>query len=371
MRFGRRIGQHWKLLCKRAKRWPMRQAIAPLCSWQPISSPVPGYTIVIGCMQRLLPVAAANLRLVQRASSPSLREIIVVFDCAEHEIGDYGRRMLVEHSAPHPVRAIYYSQRQRSVLRRIDWGWCYAWLSWCLGIAAARTEHVLLHDLDALPLDPSVFERLYARAVVNNVAFQGLRRHAGVPAELNLVTTFEMVLRTSAVRNGFRPIDAFNRYEMVDGRAVDFDTLLWIQDRVKSSASEPLRFFDLLHPSQMICHHTDLLMGRPAPALRDNSLCLLPYYSHLADGDDDALTAFGDSLTHGGRPLLSGRVVPVGHISPAHWAFMEKVCRAAEHALFGCTRPAVERFLAGFVERAGSARTVGMESADADGVPML
>lgn len=353
-----------KVLWKRVRRAPMVRALRPLLRWAPPDALADGYSIAVGCMRSLAPVAAANMRLLARGRPGALREIMLVFDCTEAELPSQVLALHERLDWPCPVRILTYTSEQVRVARRIHWGWVYSWLSWSLAIEHCRTRHLVLHDLDALPLEPTLFDRLYQGACTAGTVFHGIRPYTGawIGAADGLVTTFELVLQPGVLRARFQPIDAFNRAGLIGGRYVDFDTLLWIQHQVKSGSVQPLDESELVHPSQLICNYTDFVAGRGNLPRIQHNLVLLPYFEYLG-GDAtqlDAATAALRDPQRGTIPL-SGRPLPVGHLRPAHWAWTEKQIRRVEQALYGATRPAVEAFLAGIVQRCGAARTVDRE----------
>lgn len=356
---------------RHVRRLPMHLALKNLVRWQPLERPEEGLTVVIGCMRDLWPVSLAGGRLIRASTREHLRELILVFDCTEDRIPGPVREWAAEAGRDLPIRIIGYTEQQARVAERIRWGWVYAWMSWTTGIAAARTRHVLLHDLDAMPLDPTLMDTLYERAVASGKRFHGLSiyRGQGVTTEMHVARTFELIMDAAYVRETFRPFDGFNKVRLVDGRYVDFDTFLWMQYRARSSDAQPVDERVFVHPSQLICQHTDFVAGRDGLTRKDHGLLVLEYFNHLG-GDEGRLPTLAEKLADASTAAVPyrDRSLPVGHISPAFWAWSEKQIRRIEQTLFGSTRPEVEAFLRGFVTRAGDARTVGREPVEAGGV---
>lgn len=359
-----------KLFAKQAKRLPMKLALATVCKWSQRATPETGLTVVIACMRRLLPLAMANLRLLQRSDAPAVREIVLVFDCQREQLGEANIAALQKLGDKFVVRLRFYSAYQVRVLRAIDWGWCYAWLSWSIAVGESRTRHVLLQDLDALVLDPGFLQRRYEGAVASGAAFYGMNHYygSGITTAMGLCVTYELVIDVAAVRGRFAAIDAFNQVRLIEGRLVDFDTFLWIQHVIGSGVVSPEPEGTLMHPSQLICNHTDLLNGRPIITKRLHSLPLMPYYNFLGDENSPELREFGAALASGVSPELAGCPVPIGHITPSHWAWMYKQCVHCEQRLFGSPRPAVQEFLRGFAERAGDALPINDDAGSSTGV---
>lgn len=367
------INEYAKVVWKTVKRAPMTRRLRRLVSWEPLRDATPGYTVVIAAMHRLWPVAVANLRLIARMRTPSMREVIVVLDCATDEVPSRMREAVEElRRGGLSIRVLGYSPEQLAVARSIEWGWVYSWLSWSLGIGAASTRRVLLHDLDALPIDEDLFERLFWAAEQSDAHFQGIRNYvgSGVRAEMNLVTTFEMMLDAQWLRSSADPFEGFNQVRLVDGRYVDFDTWLEVQQRAPRRRVEPIPERALVHPSQLICQFTDHCAGRGGRTSPSNSLPILAYFVSLGDpafGLGDLAVAAADPQAR--QAVLWGRPSDIGVIAPEGWAWMEKQIRRLEQHLFGATRPEIEDFLAGFKRRAGDRRSVGVEPLEAGGVP--
>ncbi len=294
-----------------------------------------------------------------------MRELILVFDAPVEEIPPAVVAAAREPSRGVPVRLLGYNPRQHWVAARINWGWVYSWMSWCLAIGQARTRAVLVHDLDALPLDASVFETIYDNWLEAGAHFCGIRVYSGngVTPEMGLVTTYELALDVRYVRGRFRPFDLFNKLALVDGRVVDFDTMLHAQWLSPGRAVRPIEEVKLVHPSQLICHYTDLVSGRSDLGDRLHMLPILPYFFYLG-GDGAAMESALPGLEEPDASTIDifRHVACIGHLPPEQWAWLEKQIRRVEQALYGSTRPDVARYLEGFIRRAGSKRTVGRES---------
>lgn len=363
--------QLFKLLAKQAKRLPMLWLIRGLTAWQPQTRASEGYTIAIACMHKIPDVLLANLQMVANARTPHCKKIHLVFDCTQKEMPSELLQAIkaVSHSAT--VVVDFYSDKQTAVARKINWGWVYAWLSWCIAIGDCETEHLILHDLDALPLDPTFFEQLYERAISSKAAFQAIRTYSGngISPSLKLGTTFELVMKPKVLRERFSPFDGFNKLRLLDGKLVDFDTFLWIQHQVGDTQVEPINESQLMHPSQLICDFTDFTSGRSDLTHRQHSLIMMPYFSYLG-GNQEFLSNVTSSLreSHGTGAVLYDRRLDLSHICPEHWAWMEKQIRQAEQQLLGSTRAEVSLFLESFIRNAGDRRTVGKPG---EGVPAI
>lgn len=361
-----------KFAYKSVRRAPLLWQLRNLVEWWPLSDPEPGYTIVIAGMRRLWPVAIANLRMIAECNRDDLREVVLVMDDALEQLPSEFRTGVSEvESSGLPLRILGYNDRQCSTAHRINWGWVYSWLSWSKGIAAARTRRVILHDLDAMPIDTRLFRRLFKASEATDAQFQGVRFYNGngVTPEMKLVTTFEMVIDIDWLRSSARPIEGFNQIRMVGGRYVDFDTWLEVQRRATLRQVEPVEPDALVHPSQLICQFTDHVARRDDRLARGHQLPILHYFNYLGDAST-SLVEVGDRIAdpQATTAPLFGRSADLPRIAPASWAWMEKQVRRLEQHLHGATRPEVTQYLRGFVQRAGESRTVGREPLEAGGV---
>jgi hypothetical protein len=349
---------------KEWKRFPMHLLLHGLVSWEQLDDPAPGYTVVIASMAALAPLVTANLRLVARQVNTRMQELILIVDCPDDRIPDTIREAVRECSELIRIRVLGYSGWQNFVARQLNWGWVYSWLSWSLAIAHTATRAVIIHDLDALPIYPRLFESLYDNWLDERAEFCGISRYRGngVTEEMNLVTTFELVVDASYLRERFRPFDLFNKLRLIEGRLADLDTMLYVQMQSRRRALCHVCETQLVHPSGVICQFTDFVAGRTAFKERCHNLLMLPYLFYLG-GDSTMLSAIGQQVARETSKTIRflGRELYINAIPPSHWAWMEKQIRRLEHAHVGNTRPEVAEYLAGFIRRAGEYRTAGRE----------
>ncbi|MEO1583741.1 MAG: hypothetical protein AAFR96_04110 [Planctomycetota bacterium] len=331
------------------RRAPMLAMLRRQVEWQPMADPQPGYTPIIGCMAAIPEIALANVRLMSRMDMPNAKEVILVFDRPARLMPEGFAEKLEDARGDMPVRLLHYTDEQHAAAERIRWGWVYAWMSWTTGIANASTRHVILHDLDAMPIDPSFFERRYKLAEQNGATFFGIRwyRGNGLDESDRLTTTFEMVMDAARVREAAEPFEAFNHIKMFNGKSVDFDTFLYMQSRIGGADQAPIDETDVVHPSQMICQYTDLLAGRNTHAMPTTNLPLMPAYM-LLGGRADLLETMTDHLDREGSPRVPflGRTLDVSKITPTHLDWLEKQARRLDEAATGAVRPEIDRYLA-------------------------
>jgi hypothetical protein len=346
-------------LAARARRVPLRLALADLVRWEPQRDPEPGYTIAIAAMRDLAEVCLANLELVGRMNLGSARALLVVMDCTADELPDGFVERASDLVPQVPVRVLTYDRPQHRVSHFIDWGWVYSWLSWCKAIAAAPSRYVLLHDLDAMPLDPDLFERQYRAIEASDAAFLGVKWYtsSGFKPDDRLATTFEMILDAAFVRSHFTPIDAFNDHGIarpmqgVPPRYMDYDTFLMMQQRAARTDVAPIPDDAMVHPSQLICQYTDLLSGRARRPHPRCNLPILPYYLHLG-GNPDPLRLIIESLSNAEQRGSVQPRLPFGEatidlsaVSPGHGEYIRTQIARLERALYGRLRPEIAEYL--------------------------
>lgn len=329
----------WKSL----SRGMIRRAIVPLVRWDPAPAPSDGITVIVGCSHRLESLIPANLALLARQRAPALREVLLVIDAAANEMSaGFQARVRRAAGALH-VRCLHYDERQTRISRRIDWGWVYAWLSWCIGIGACRTRHAMLHDFDALLLDPGVIEERFHLIRDHQAEYLGMGFYEGlgVRPDDGLVKTFELAFDAAFVRANFQPIELFNTMARFRGRRVEFDTFLNAQSRAGRIAMVPIDETRMVHPSQMICQFVDH-RRRPHRVPARNNLLLVPYYEHVG-GDTGPLEAMTARLrsTPDGKVLAWGRTLDVKALGGEHVQWLRKQAYRVEAIVRGAPDPDV------------------------------
>lgn len=356
-----------RYISKAATRTWMRRRLRPLVRWEPMSAPVPGYTVLIGGATRLLPVARANLTLLARQNATNCAEVILILDGRRDDLpADFERSchdimQTAGHapgSRPIPVKIVCYNDVQVRTSRQIDWGWAYAWMSWSLGIAHCTTRYAILHDLDALLLGPNVLEERFEAIQREQVEWLGIDPYPdlGLDGHDAPVRTFEMIFDAAFVREHFNPIDLFNKMGTIAGRRLEFDTTIHAQIRAGRRRVVPVDETLLVHPSQMICQYVDHSAGRERLP-EANNLLMLPYFL-LLGGDGRAFSDVAAQLRN--RPdgpirLWGGDVHPSALPLPrADWLLKQAI--RVEEAVFGAPRPEVADYFESIRRAAASAQ---------------
>ena len=340
------------------RRVPMNAMLRDMVTWEPMADPQPGYTPIIGCMASIPEVALANVRLISRMDLTNANEVILVFDRPPALMPEGFAEQLEAVRGDVPIRLLHYSDRQHAAADRIRWGWVYAWMSWTTGIANATTRHIILHDLDAMPINPAFFEERYQQAVERDATFYGIRWYHGngfLDTD-RLTTTFEMVMDAARVRAESEPHQAFNRSDTLGGRSVEYDTFLYTQRRLGNAAEAPIGPDDVVHPSQMICQYTDLLAGRNTHAMPNTNLPLMPAFMSIG-GRDELLATITRHLEAGGDHRLPffDAELDVSEVTKPHLDWLEDQARRLERAASGDVRPEIDHYLGLLRERIGHA----------------
>jgi hypothetical protein len=333
----------------RAYRALLRAMIQPLVSWRPLSKPEPGHTLAVACHDRLPEILRPNFELLCKQDLSNLRETVVSFDGPRtHKLAAAAQDM--QRRFPQlKLRFLYLDPAQTAMLRLIGWGWVNCWLSYCKCIGAATTRYVLLHDMDAMLLDRDLLERRYRAIREREDHFLGVcwYTYRGLKESDRLLYIVEMALDAVYVRTRFRPIDLFNHVCMLNGKALDLDTMLHAQLATERRSVMPIPEQDWVHPGQVISQYTFLARhgeGYVAPA--ENNLFFIPYFLHLA-GDGSALPRHTRALnaSETARVPFLDYEIDLRAMSDVHQRWVRKQMERIEAALAGKTRSEVEDYL--------------------------
>lgn len=344
---------YFQFLLARIHRARTLRVISKLVEWKPLEQPKPGYTIVLGCNTPLAEMLATNLLMLRRQRLKNLDRIIVVFDRPKHELAmDIERDMRAEFPEL-PLEFIYYTELQSKVSRGFKRPWVYCWLSWMIGLAAARTKYCVLHDFDAMIIDPDFMETRYEAISTRGAQYCGVRDYIGNGVEFAdcLRVTFELMFDLEFVRRTFRPIELANTIGWYKGRTVDFDIFLYAQSKAGEGFVLEVPEDDMVHPQQMISQFTDLMEKDGWIPPDENRLLLVPYFLFVADRPQlmnrmrDALV----QITTGSGPRKDtipffGKQMNVSRLSVVHADWLAKQAFRLEHALVGQVRPEVAEY---------------------------
>jgi len=330
----------------RAQRAVMRRLLAPLVKWPPLADPLDGYTIIIGAHGRLVPLLLANLRMLARQDLTHVDRIIVVFDRPASQVDGDPESMSQQQVSELPLEFVYYSPRQHRTATTIGWAWILSWMSWSIGISQTRTRYAVLHDLDAMLLQPTIMRSRFEAISSRNHQYVGHRFYEGngVLESDGLAATYELIFDAAYVREHFSPIDLFNHVTVRNGRSIDYDTFLWAEHQGGTKSIAPIDEQHMVHPSQMICQFTELTRRNRQPHRQPN-LPLLPYFYELG-GDATLIQTHTQALSvkEATTVPLFGKHLSLAGLSTDHAAWLGKQAERLELAVHGQTRPHVAEY---------------------------
>ena len=328
----------------------LRGLVRPFGSWRPLETPREGYSLLIAAYSPLAGLLPANFDLLARQDLSGLEEVIVSFDApATLEL----RRAEAELSGrlPVPLRVLYRTPGQGRMLRAINWGWVGCWLNYVEAIGACRTRFAVLHDMDAMLIDPKFLANRIGhmqRASEHGCKYLAIRWYEGngITAQDRVGYVVNMALDVAWLRERHRPIDAFNRVGRIDNRRVEWDTLLWPQQVDRATDIVRLSGEEWVHPSQVASQHSYL---RRYGHYRPNRPCNLPWVPYLLDlaGDRDILEQHLKWLTEAPTssiPFLGGTLDLRDHL-PEQTDWTAQQMFRLEQTIRGEVRPIVRRYI--------------------------
>ena len=344
--FARSKYKSWPQFYKKvAVRAVLRAYLRTLLKWEPLEDPEPGYSVVIACNYNLRGILDANLQLIAKQDVSNMKALFVAFETTEREfprafIDDTLRRY------PHlPIEFLFYDAYQSKGLRTIDWPWTYAWLSWCKATALCRTRYLLLHDYDALPVRRDFFEDRYRLIREGGQVYLGcdFYRHNWITTDDKLAATWELMFDVCFVRRRFRPVDIFNVVRRYGDRLLEFDTFLDAQKRDGTTSVVVAEVpGELVHLSQVISQHTQVLNGRQKSA---DNLLFVPYMLFVS-GSPRTMEEMTETLKDSAwlDLVYFGKTIKTPDLDWARAEWITRHIRATELSLNGEVRPAVEGY---------------------------
>ena len=339
----------WRSSLQTVKRSILRSVIRPLMHWSPLESPVPGYTIAVACHWRFPEMFEASLLFLAEQDLTGFHALICAFDAPKTPALEAAARRIASAHPTWRIEFLYQSRLQSAVLRRINWGWVDCWLSYSKCLASARTQYVMLHDMDAMLLDRSFVRRRYECITEKRLQFLGVRWYTynGLRESDRLLYVVEMMLDVQWLRAHCVPIDLFNKIHRFGDRRVDLDTLIFPQTLASAKMELPISGEQWVHPSQVISQFT-YLAGRPgyAPPAANN-LFFIPYFMHLAGHPLplDELSARLSEAGGGSAVPFFGYTLDMRNLTREHHDWIRKQIEQLEAARFGRMRTAIAVYL--------------------------
>jgi len=330
------------------KRQRLRLAIAKAVSWSKLTTAQEGYTAIVGCKHEMLLVANVTISLLVCQKSPNLRKIILVVDSVTTPELLSKAAKVAGSAGSIPIEVLFYTSAQHALARSFQLPYLYSWLSWCIGISAAGTTHIMLQDLDAFLLADDILEDRYVAMVNQQLSYFGDSAYNanGILATDGLVTTWELFIDLPFLREAFEPIDLFNRVGFHGGRSVDYDTLLWCQTQKGKSGHSLIDRVKMVHPSQVVSQYTELQRKGRYVAPSGNNLYWIPYLIDLG-GENGLVKEYTNRIRSYPRteiPFL-GHTMDTSALSIDHAAWIRVQIGRLEAHLFGGIRQDTDDYL--------------------------
>jgi hypothetical protein len=291
---------------------------------------------------------------LQKARRSCCAEVILAIDLTARDMerrhGHLRVASIVKSFSSLRPRLLYYTRRQSMLARWIDWNWVDCWLTWVNALTVVGTRHALLHDFDAVVVDPDFCEQHYDVAVRKGSTFTGIQRDWRFDEHAELLTTAELMLDAAAIRSLFKPIDLFNCVRMHHGRRIKCDILRDAQLRLPASARtlHKVTQEQIVHPSQVISqwHGLRQAAADDAPFTPEgySPLFVIPYFRHVR-GDSSSMLGVADALESGKRTFtLEGGVLDVTSIDQAGADWVADQIERLDTYFTGGATPIVRRF---------------------------
>lgn len=288
--------------------WGSRAALRTLLrttiGWRSIERPKEGYSVVVGVPWLLWDLVQIPLLSLQRARRDRCVEVILAVDATEKKMkaryGEEAIERIARNFPDLPVRILYYTPWQQLIAGMIGWNWVDCWLTWAMGLAETTTRHALLHDFDAVVVDPEFLERHYDIARGPGTVFTGIAREMtfAEPNVREVLMTIELLVDVQHLRSRYSPVELFNRVRLYRGRRMECDILRDMQLREPASAAKfhELREGQIVHPSQVVSQWRELQGSSDAfTPVGYTPLFVIPYFRHVG-GDAAALPRITQAL---------------------------------------------------------------------------
>ena len=338
----------FKFNLARMRRWLLRAVIRNLVRWEPMSRPLPGYTVVVGVPAPLERIALPSLKLIEQQEREHLHEVLVVCDRPKSQMPTPIEDELQVAYPQLPMRFLYWTDWQRRVVNWLKFSWIDAWLSWCTGIAHTRTRFAFLHDLDAMLLRPTILQQQYQEILDAEAPFVGVRHYGGngiEPAD-GFVVTFELLFDAELIRRELNPLHLFNHVCRFNDRRVELDIFLHAQTLLGQARHAPVDASDLVHPGQLFNQFNELRRRSEYRLPESNNLPLIPYLLYLA-GEPAVLSEHREAFesAEGSNVRFMGLPMDASRLSLHHVGWLIEQARRLEQAFAGRLRPEVAMYL--------------------------
>ncbi len=211
----------------------VRGLLRTMLRWAHTTGDRPGYSIVLGVPWMLRGLLGVNLRFVQRCDLSDVDAIYLVFDRpAQGGMDDFIAETRAAFGDLPLVFDHHYPVSGRLV-QRANNASLFACMNWTLGIRAARTRYVVLHDFDLYPTHEAYFRRLYDQLCSDKLHFTAneLTHFDGLTDKDNVLGTWSLGIDADWLRSNFKPVMCFHAVDKVGGRWTSLDGLTHIETK--------------------------------------------------------------------------------------------------------------------------------------------
>ncbi len=342
-----------KLLDKqRIRRGLLKSLFRPFFSWSPLTSPEPGYTIVLGTPWALRQILELNLRFIAQTNCESLREVIVVFDRGPQEGGDEFIDSIRSKFPDLVLRLLFHETVPAALASRIRQSKFYASLNWTTGIKAAKTRSVILHDFDLYPLVSDYFERIANALKENEWRFTGAERttFGGLVDSDDIIGTWALGVDAVWLRSNVTPVDCFHAVADFGNRRVDLDAFSLLQSRTdRRGFVEGLGVDSFAHVRNLCSTYLRFIKGEaPNVVWR---LHYLWYLEELCDRPEalrESLRAMDEATT--AELSVADSIADFSEVHVTCANVLRSELERMETALFGRMRPEIAKYCESFEE---------------------
>jgi hypothetical protein len=340
----------------------VKAMLAPLLRWRPLTTPAPGFTIILGVpwdLRHLLPV---NLQFVARTNVDELRELQVIFDRTPRS----GAEALIWRCRSEypqlPLTFRFHDRLTGWIVNRVHASKFYNSMNTVLGLRECTTRYAVLHDFDLYPLVPTHFTDILDGLRRRHLRFCALERthFDGLTDDDNILGTWALGIDAQWLRATWRPVDCFHRVTIVNGRAIDLDPYSFVQTLTpERDVVSPLNRAACCHVQNLCSTYLRVKAGlRPHVVWRLHYLWYLEYLcgeSSLSLATSAMRTASSARLKVGNAAAEFSDV----HVTCAN-VLRDELGRM-EIALFGQCRPEVAEYVDTFeryLQRFGNTRSL-------------
>lgn len=333
-----------KLACQLAA---VRSLLRPMLRWSHRQGDRPGYSIVLGVPWMLRDLLGVNLDFVRRCDRADLDQIHLVFDRKLQPGGDAFVEKIRRDYHDLPLSFHWHAPAAGRLIERTNNASLFACMNWTLGLTAARTRYVLLHDFDLYPIAPDYFQRLFQTLRDQQLHFTAYERthFDGLTDDDNILGTWSLGIDADWLRSNFKPVHCFHAVAPVSGRLRSLDGLTHIETKTDRRAlCTPFEKQEMMHVTNLCSIYLRYRGGRDfEPAWR---LHLLWYLQYLA-GDEQPMRQATRIMQAGGSSVIAvdGPGVDFSNTHVTCGNVARDAVRRMETALHGAVRDEVAEYL--------------------------